>query len=326
MVRIDGRVYTRVHRAEGRYYTLAGDVVVERSLYRAERNGPVADSISLRTGALEGGWLPETATAMAHVLQQGPSRDAEQTAHRLGRLPYSRCSFERVGHALGALYGARKTEIDDALIVAVEIPKAAQAVSFGLDRVSLPMEEPRPRPVGRPRHDAPKRPLNGRLFGDPGWGHAARRRVFHGRVLSALGGLNGRVEADGGEGRLVIDGGAFVEMEDGQSVADPRRTSAGVQGQRAEGFRWARSALVERFSRYLSEPPMTYLTRWRLQLAAQSLVKTSRGVAEIAADIGCQSEAAFSRAFSREFGQPPGRYRSDHKSSRQTHVTSDTSV
>jgi hypothetical protein len=159
MVRIDGRVYTRVHRAEGRYYTLAGDVVVERSLYRAERNGPVVDPISLRTGALEGGWLPETATAIAHVLQQGPSREAEHTAHRLGRLPYSRCSFERVGHAVGALYGARKTEIDDALIVTVEIPQAAQAVSFGLDRVSLPVEEPRPRPVGRPRHDAPKRPV-----------------------------------------------------------------------------------------------------------------------------------------------------------------------
>jgi AraC-like DNA-binding protein len=79
----------------------------------------------------------------------------------------------------------------------------------------------------------------------------------------------------------------------------------------------SRSALVERFSRYLSEPPITYLTRWRLQLAAESLQKTSRGVADIAADIGYQSEAAFSRAFSREFGQPPGRYRSDHKSSRQ---------
>jgi transcriptional regulator GlxA family with amidase domain len=79
----------------------------------------------------------------------------------------------------------------------------------------------------------------------------------------------------------------------------------------------SRSALVERFSRYLSEPPITYLTRWRLQLAAESLQKTSRGVADIAADIGYQSEAAFSRAFSREFGQPPGRYRSDHKGSRQ---------
>ena len=38
----------------------------------------------------------------------------------------------------------------------------------------------------------------------------------------------------------------------------------------------SRSALVERFTKYLSEPPMRYLTRWRLQLAARSLEKTSR--------------------------------------------------
>jgi AraC-like DNA-binding protein len=77
----------------------------------------------------------------------------------------------------------------------------------------------------------------------------------------------------------------------------------------------SRSALVERFTRYLAEPPMAYLTRWRLQLAARSLERTSRGVADIAADVGYESEAAFNRAFKREFGQPPGRYRSDHKSS-----------
>jgi len=77
----------------------------------------------------------------------------------------------------------------------------------------------------------------------------------------------------------------------------------------------SRSALVERFTRYLSEPPMTYLTRWRLQLAARSLESTSRGVAEIAADVGYESEAAFNRAFKREFGQPPGRYRGDRRSS-----------
>lgn len=96
---------------------------------------------------------------MAHLLQQGPSREAEDTADRLGRLPYSRCSFERVGHAVGARYGETKTAIDDALIVALAIPAEARSVSFGLDRVSLPMEEPRPRPVGRPRKDAPKRPV-----------------------------------------------------------------------------------------------------------------------------------------------------------------------
>lgn len=39
---IDGRVHTQVYRGEGRYYTLAGDVVVTRSLYRAERKGKVA--------------------------------------------------------------------------------------------------------------------------------------------------------------------------------------------------------------------------------------------------------------------------------------------
>lgn len=76
----------------------------------------------------------------------------------------------------------------------------------------------------------------------------------------------------------------------------------------------SRSALVERFTKYLSEPPMTYLTRWRLQLAARSLEKTSRGFAEIAAGVGYESEAAFNRAFKREYGQPPGRYRSEHKS------------
>ena len=92
-----GRTYTRVHRAEGRYYTLAGDVVVERSLYRGERNGPVVDAISLRAGVVEEGWLPETATAMGHLLQQGTSREAEVTGQRLGRLAYSHSSFERVG-------------------------------------------------------------------------------------------------------------------------------------------------------------------------------------------------------------------------------------
>ena len=48
-------------------------------------------------------------------------------------------------------------------------------------------------------------------------------------------------------------------------------------------------------------------------MAARSLEKTSRGVAEIAAEVGYDSEAAFNRAFKREFGQPPGRYRSDNK-------------
>jgi AraC-like DNA-binding protein len=71
----------------------------------------------------------------------------------------------------------------------------------------------------------------------------------------------------------------------------------------------SRSSLVERFTRYLAEPPMAYLTGWRLRLAAQALTSSSKGIADIAAAVGYESEAAFNRAFKRAFGVPPARYR-----------------
>jgi transcriptional regulator GlxA family with amidase domain len=82
----------------------------------------------------------------------------------------------------------------------------------------------------------------------------------------------------------------------------------------AEAVGISRTALVDRFAKYLSEPPMAYLTRWRLQLAAQALTTTPRGVADIAAGVGYESEAAFNRAFKRLFGAPPARYRREHRS------------
>ena len=82
----------------------------------------------------------------------------------------------------------------------------------------------------------------------------------------------------------------------------------------------SRSVLAERFRRYLSETPMAYLTRWRLQLGAQLLKSTSRSVAEIAAEVGYESEPSFNRAFKREFGLPPARFRSQSKSARSTAV------
>jgi AraC-like DNA-binding protein len=71
----------------------------------------------------------------------------------------------------------------------------------------------------------------------------------------------------------------------------------------------SRSALTERFARYLGQPPMAYLSEWRLELAAEALRATSRNVVQIAAEVGYDSEAAFNRAFKRRFGEPPARYR-----------------
>ncbi|MGE0405811.1 MAG: AraC family transcriptional regulator [Candidatus Korobacteraceae bacterium] len=75
----------------------------------------------------------------------------------------------------------------------------------------------------------------------------------------------------------------------------------------------SRSTLAERFRHFLGEPPMSYLNHWRLQLGARMLGETSRGVADIAAEVGYESEASFNRAFKRRFGVPPGRYRQDSK-------------
>ena len=61
---------------------------------------------------------------------------------------------------------------------------------------------------------------------------------------------------------------------------------------------------------------MAYLNRWRLQLGAQKLSTTSWSVAQIAPGVGYESEAAFDRAFKREFGSPPARFRAETKSSR----------
>jgi AraC-like DNA-binding protein len=75
----------------------------------------------------------------------------------------------------------------------------------------------------------------------------------------------------------------------------------------------SRSVLAERFRHYLDEPPMSYLTRWRLQLGAQALKSSSRSVAEIAAEVGYESEAAFNRAFKREYRLPPARFRHEFR-------------
>ena len=71
----------------------------------------------------------------------------------------------------------------------------------------------------------------------------------------------------------------------------------------------SRSVFAERFVELIGEPPMQYLTRWRLALAAQRLRTGVETIGRIAERIGYESEAAFNRAFKREFGMPPSAWR-----------------
>jgi AraC-like DNA-binding protein len=71
----------------------------------------------------------------------------------------------------------------------------------------------------------------------------------------------------------------------------------------------SRSALDERFRQVLGRSPIRYLTEWRMHLAEELLDTTELGVVPIARRVGYESEEAFSRAFKREHGASPARWR-----------------
>lgn len=77
----------------------------------------------------------------------------------------------------------------------------------------------------------------------------------------------------------------------------------------AERAGMSRSAFSARFTELVGEPAMRYVTRWRMQMARTELQETSEPMASLAGRLGYQSEAAFCRAFKREFGVPPGSVR-----------------
>ena len=67
----------------------------------------------------------------------------------------------------------------------------------------------------------------------------------------------------------------------------------------------SRSVLGERFVELIGEPPMRYCARWRMRVAANMLRDGKQNSANVAYAVGFNSEAAFTRAFKREFGEPP---------------------
>jgi AraC-like DNA-binding protein len=75
----------------------------------------------------------------------------------------------------------------------------------------------------------------------------------------------------------------------------------------------SRSALAQRFTELLGQPPMQYLARWRLHMAARQLRNGGKSLAEVADAASYESEPAFSRAFKREFGLPPASWRTSQQ-------------
>jgi AraC-like DNA-binding protein len=71
----------------------------------------------------------------------------------------------------------------------------------------------------------------------------------------------------------------------------------------------SRTVLGQRFAELLNEPPMRYCAQWRMRMACNLLRDRRQSTANVAYSVGFCSEAAFNRAFKREFGAPPAAWR-----------------
>lgn len=105
--------------------------------------------------------------------------------------------------------------------------------------------------------------------------------------------------------------GALQDRQVGRAITlihgDPARawSVASLAGEVA----MSRSAFAARFTELVGEPPMRYLSRWRVHVATASLTEDRASIGELAARLGYRSEAAFSRAFKRVTGRSPGAVR-----------------
>ena len=78
----------------------------------------------------------------------------------------------------------------------------------------------------------------------------------------------------------------------------------------------SRSSVALRFAQLVGQPPMQYLAQWRMQVAANLLAQSGAKVATIGAEVGYDSEAAFSRAFKKATGLAPGAWREGRRTTR----------
>ena len=77
----------------------------------------------------------------------------------------------------------------------------------------------------------------------------------------------------------------------------------------AASVHMSRSVFSDRFTALVGAPPLLYLTRWRMHLAARWLREDRTSLGEVASRLGYESEPSFSRAFKRHIGVPPGAVR-----------------
>jgi len=143
---IEGRHYKRHDKQKTStvvYHGLCGPLDVARALYREAgvRNGPTVVPLELDAGLLEG-MTPALAEAVAHGYAESPSRISNDYLRAAHRVPPSRSTTERAAKRLGAAMEEALDSIEPIIRAEETLPEGTCGISLGIDRTSVPMEEP----------------------------------------------------------------------------------------------------------------------------------------------------------------------------------------
>lgn len=146
-VLFEGRRFARLAYTERdrTYFDLCGELVARGALYRevGVRNGTTICPLELRAGLVESKATPRAAVAVAHLAQALPMQEAEALCESLQTLPTSRSSAYRLANELGTRWQERRAEAESSMLHSLEIPEGVRSVAVAVDRVNVPMREPR---------------------------------------------------------------------------------------------------------------------------------------------------------------------------------------
>lgn len=139
---IDGKVHRRVLRQSQTYMTSAGEVVVERTLYkdRRDEDGRCVSPMELTVGVIGDFWTPRAAQQALWVVTQMTPKKGEELFERVGNMDPSKSSLDRLPKLLAERWEDNREVFEKALREGLEIPEETVSIAVSLDGVLAPID------------------------------------------------------------------------------------------------------------------------------------------------------------------------------------------
>ena len=140
---INGKVHRRVLRQSQTYMTSAGEVIVERMLYkdRSDEEGRCVSPMELTMGVVGGFWTPRAAQQALWVVTQMTPKKAQELFERAGNMSPSKSSLDRLPKLISERWEEDRSELEAALREGLQVPYEAVSIAVSIDGVYAPMED-----------------------------------------------------------------------------------------------------------------------------------------------------------------------------------------